>query len=1189
MVDPYDPYVSRIAATWPTGTGHQVIDGTLVFADISGFTALSERLARQGKIGAEILTDLLDAVFAQLLDAALERGGDLLAFGGDALCLLFQGDGHEHRAAAAAWELQRRLRYRTSAHDAVGRVSLGMSVGIESGPVHLVRAGDATIEHLALGPTVTATLALETAAERGQILVGPRLAERLPADRLAPEGDHRRLAHAPGDAVDPYRPPGPDTAGASASIIPSWLREVVDAGTEAEHRRATIGFVKLVGTDTLVEVPDGRAAIRHAVTELHRIAAESGVTVIACDVYPDAIKVLAAAGVPAASPDDTERMLEAGLATIAVDTPLAVHVGINGGRLFAGPVGSPDRRTYTVMGDAVNLAARLMAKARPGTVVATDETLGATRRDFARTALEPFLVKGKTAPIRASEVGARHTAGTVAGATSALRGREQELGRLLHAWAAARNGTGAVAEIRAGPGVGKSALIGELRERLGAPPGSTFEGGLYLRTSPYGALVGPLLARAGIDAGLDEAAQSEAFARVLADQAPALLPWAPLLAIPFGIQLPPTAETQALAPEFRRARLADLFVELMTTWFPQSALFVVEDAHWIDDASSELLGALARAGTARPWLLIVSRRPGTEGLRLDPDLERIELALTAISEPAARELIADLTPASLPEPTVRKLLARAAGNPLLLAELTRAVADGQSLDALPESVESLLAAEIDALPRHERALVRRGAVLGAVFPERLLRALGDVRDDALDAVGHFLFRDADQLRFRHALIREAAYEGITFRERRRLHREAARILEAEAGPLVEESAELLALHHFHAHSWTDALRFSRIAAERAAADLAPMEAAGYFRWALGSARGAGADRAERAELEAGLADVLERSGLYQEAKDALRRARTLSGDPAARTRLLTAAGRIEECIGNYPNALAWYTRAERSLAESPEAADPTVAAQLIIERAGIRYRQGRYRDCERLLSTGLGGALRDATPSQRGRAHYLLDIARSELDEAGAHEHAFTAVELLREGGDVGGEASVWNNLGVEAYFAGELDEARTYYERCATLSARVGDVVQEATALNNIGETLFDLDRFDDALTMFARAQRVFDGANYVMGAAVAAGNVGRSLAALGDGERADQLLDEAVATLDRIGAASMARELACHHIAVLVDAGHRERALEMIERVRRSADAADDRAALAARLEELHDRAARAGSEDVAVPTGR
>jgi class 3 adenylate cyclase len=391
--DPYAPFVSRVARTWPQGRRDLTVDGTIVFADVSGFTALSERLARRGKVGAELLTDLLDAVFGQLLDTALDLGGDLLAFGGDALCLLFTEGGHPERGAATAITLQRRLRRRTDAHRAIGRVSLGMSIGSESGPVHLVRAGTGACEHLAIGATVSAALALETRADRGEILVGSNLARRLPETALASRAGETFLVAEPagvvpglvGDSVRGTAPAGPVP-------VPEWLRHVVDGGTAAEHRPATIGFVKLHGTDALSSRASGVHDLDDAVAELQRVCDQFGITLVALDVYPGALKVLFATGAPVASADDTERMLEAGNAIVSIDTPFALHMGINAGRVFVGPVGSPQRRTYTVMGDAVNLAARLMARAEPGTVVATDHTLDRSRRRFARRPLPPFLV-----------------------------------------------------------------------------------------------------------------------------------------------------------------------------------------------------------------------------------------------------------------------------------------------------------------------------------------------------------------------------------------------------------------------------------------------------------------------------------------------------------------------------------------------------------------------------------------------------------------------------------------------------------------------------------------------------------------------------------------------------------------------------------------------------------------------------
>jgi len=201
--DPYAPFVSRVVASWPDARLRQTIEGTLVFADVSGFTALSERLAKRGKVGAEMLTDLLDAAFNRLLDVAYARGGDLLAFGGDALCLFFSETGHELRAADAALQLQRHLRHRTPAHAAIGRVSLGMSIGAETGPIEFLRAGSAPFEHLALGPTVTATLGFEGAANRGEVVIGPRLASKLPNNVMDAREGHTYLERVAPSAARP--------------------------------------------------------------------------------------------------------------------------------------------------------------------------------------------------------------------------------------------------------------------------------------------------------------------------------------------------------------------------------------------------------------------------------------------------------------------------------------------------------------------------------------------------------------------------------------------------------------------------------------------------------------------------------------------------------------------------------------------------------------------------------------------------------------------------------------------------------------------------------------------------------------------------------------------------------------------------------------------------------------------------
>src|SRR5690349_7168998 len=196
------PYVPRLVIDWLRNTPdalHREVDATLVFVDISGFTALTERLAKKGKVGAEIMRDTLDGVFTALLDEAYDWGAGLLKWGGDALLLMFDGPQHPERATRAAWEMQRTI-------DRVGRIHAGgdpvilrMSVGIGTGTFHFFMAGSVHRELLIAGPAMTETLLMETIADAGEIGISPALAARLDRRLRGPKKQEAILLAGPPD------------------------------------------------------------------------------------------------------------------------------------------------------------------------------------------------------------------------------------------------------------------------------------------------------------------------------------------------------------------------------------------------------------------------------------------------------------------------------------------------------------------------------------------------------------------------------------------------------------------------------------------------------------------------------------------------------------------------------------------------------------------------------------------------------------------------------------------------------------------------------------------------------------------------------------------------------------------------------------------------------------------------------
>src|SRR5918993_1506315 len=186
-------YVPRLLPAWAAaepGLAHRVIDGSLLLFDITGFTPLTERLARRGREGAEELSNLLDDVFGRLLTDAEAEGGDLLKWGGDALLLFFDGPDHGCRAARAALRMQRVLARIGRATTSIGRVKLRASAGVESGPVHLVLAGNPARhrELVVLGPTATGVTMLEHAAGAGEVLVGDATAASLGTELIRLHG-----------------------------------------------------------------------------------------------------------------------------------------------------------------------------------------------------------------------------------------------------------------------------------------------------------------------------------------------------------------------------------------------------------------------------------------------------------------------------------------------------------------------------------------------------------------------------------------------------------------------------------------------------------------------------------------------------------------------------------------------------------------------------------------------------------------------------------------------------------------------------------------------------------------------------------------------------------------------------------------------------------------------------------------
>ena len=1087
------PYVPALLSDWRPTHGderHMRVEGSLAFVDISGFTKLTERLARRGNVGAEEMSDLLDATFAALLTAAREEGADLVKWGGDAVLLLFSGPGHAWRACRAAYDMRATLRTVGTLRTSSGTVTLRMSVGVHSAAFDFYLVGDPAHhrELLVVGPPVSRTALMESIAAAGQVVVSDETAALLAPRTCRPgsqQGSHV-LRTRPGPSTGAPRPVG--ATGSDERLLHQYLpdavrRHVLAEQGEAEHRSVAVAFVRFRGTDELTR-KSGVSAVAEALDQVVRnvqtATHEHDVTFFETDIDRDGGKIMLVAGAPRSSGRDEERMLRAVRTVMDRAGVLRLRIGVNRGNVFAGDFGPAFRRTYSIKGDAVNLAARVMGKAGDGDVLATAATLQRSPTRFETHPLEPFLVKGKTQPVRAARVGAVLSSEDGPHCASPFVGRQDELALLRSALHGAVRGAGRAVEVVGEAGIGKSRLVAEALAAVPEIQVLVGTGGQYDATTPYFPFRTVLRNALGLarDTGRDETA--ERLRDVVSRHAPELLAWLPLLAVPLDVVVEPTQESTELDAQYRKGRLEESVEHLLTRLTLGPTALLVEDAHLLDDASSDLLAQLARRAPERPWLLLVTRRDTGAGFVPAPGPDLLSVHPAPLPPDQAVQLARAVATQPLTHQAAAALMARSGGNPMFLQALVATADRLGSVADLPDSVQDLITSQIDRLSPLDRLVLRYAAVLGTVVDlvvlEQLLAASrADVflldhlpaLEDFLDPIG------SGRVRFRHALLRDVAYEGLPYRRRRVLHDHVGEALERSLDD-PDEASELLSLHFFHAGRFDKAWRYSRTAGRRAREKYAISEAVDLYQRAVDSARRSSGEVSgpELGEVLESLGDVQYLAGRSLPALEAFRAARRHRADDAvALGHLLFKEARTLQRLGRLTQSLRLLSR---SLSALQDVAGPDAHAK----RAGLatryawgRLRQGRFRDALEHATFAAREAESSGDKATLALAYNGLHTAHYYAGEPEDVPYARLALMAYEELGDLDGQAHCVNNLGVEALDAGAPEDSADHFARAREIFRRLGDEANEANATYNQADALLQQARYADAEALLGDA----------------------------------------------------------------------------------------------------------------------
>jgi class 3 adenylate cyclase/tetratricopeptide (TPR) repeat protein len=1158
----FEPYLSRLVRDWAGAPDEKLreIDGTLVSLDISGFTSLSERLQAKGRAGAEELVLLISGVFEGLIGISNRLAGDVLKFRGDALLILFDGPDHERRACRAATDMQWFIRRTGSTMTSVGSISLGMSCGVYSGACHFFVVNAGHRELLVTGPAATATIRLESDAGSGEILVNETTAKALEAEWLGDARPGGRLLRELEEEGEPSRF---DVAApvVDPGVLESWVPEplraqlVLEAG-EAEHRQVAAAFVKFSGVDEFLAA-EGAESVHAALDELSTLIAQTcadlGVTWLESDIDVDGGKVYLAAGAPSSTGADEERMLRALRTVLDADTRLTIRAGVNRGPAFCGDIGAASRRAYAVMGDTVNLAARLVGRAEPGQLLATVDVLDRSRTRFESEA-QPFLMKGKEAAVTAYRVGAiTGVREEEPAAAVPLVGREQELAAMTEALNAVRMHQQQVVELVGEPGIGKSRLVDELKTQAIGFMQLTVRCDQYASSSPYAALRELVRPVAGITPDMDAAAAGIHLTTWIGTVMPDLAPWLPLLALPFGAEVEPTPETEEIASEFRRERLLASVEDFLTRVLMMPALVVIEDAHWIDDASREVIRNIVRGPALRPWLICVTRRPQGDDLTHDVQGHH-NLRLEPLGVDAARILAAAAAGDSALAADALTLLAeRSGGNPLFVRELVAASRDAGDLETLPDRVESVILSRIDTLAPEDRFLLRNASVLGQRFELDLVAEILEPELKGVDDLGRWdrlaefvAWEGSGALSFVHDLFRGVAYEGLSFKRRREVHARVGEALERRGATVA-----LLAVHFFRAEEYERAWRCAVEAGRDAQRRYANVDALEQYQFALEAAAHLELDSGQVAQVAEALGDVADLAARYDDAESAYARARDLyGGDVEAQARLLGKEGYVRERRGRYHEALDWFRHGIDAV-ERAGAEGGLVATQIDLEiaNAALQYRQGHFEQAIEWAERAAAHALARGERMRMAHAYYIEYVARLFGPGNVSNSRRDEAIAILEEAGELVRLASALNNKGLQAHHEGRWNKAIEWFRRGGETSRRAGDVVNVARAQMNEAEVLSDQGRLEQARSLLEEALRVFRAGGYGIGIAYATAMLGRADARGGNFAESEERLRDALTQLEEMGSEFHASETEAWLAESFVFGGRYREASELLE----------------------------------------
>ncbi len=1135
--------------------------GAALFADISGFTPLTEALTRRlgPRYGAEELTRHLNRVYDALIDEVDHYGGSVISFSGDAITCWFDDSAPADaaspegsvRAAACALAMQTTMQSLAVISLPGGEtVRLAMKVAIASGPVRRFLVGDAAIQLIdtLAGDTLARMAVAEHYASQGEVVVDETTAVQL-ADALqvvdwrADAETGNRFALIGGLAASLRELPSPLAAGvplseakARAWLLPAVYERISQGLGEilTELRPAVALFLRFDGIDYEGDAAAG-TKLDSFIRWVQDILVRYEGSLLQLSIGDKGSYLYAAFGAPLAHEDDSRRAVSAALELRAPPAELSfirsVQIGISQGTMRTGPYGGMTRRTYGVLGDDVNLAARLMQRAGPGEVLVSSHVQTAAGGVFAWEVLSPIQVKGKREPVKLARVLGKHQ-GQAAAAfyAGALVGRESELAQLTQfVQPIFTSQFAGVMYMYGEPGIGKSRLVYEVRQQLERERLLRWftcpaEGILRQSLNPF-----QYFLRQYFDQTADNTEENKARFDAVLDALIANLQRAdfPLAYATRAAEIAHELERTrsflgALAGGLRwegslyeqvepKLRFENTLTACKTLILAESlwcpVVLHIEDAHALDPDSETFVKTLARNVEVYPFAVLLTSRYRDDGSRytidVDTDVPQSAIDLNQLSPSGIRAMAGQVLGGELDDELAAFLADKTNGNPFFVEQLAldlrergllstmrissrdaqeavhvTSLTDRTRIEEVPASVNAVLVARLDRLAAQIKAIVQTAAVLGQEFEVWVLsRMLMEdvqlpVKVKRAEADGVWSALSETRYLFKHALLRDAAYDMQLRARLRELHALAGAAIEQVYADDVAAHVAILAYHWGAAGDTVKEAHYSVLAGQQALRISAFRDALRYLKRSLELlpdegdsdlvaliSSGSASTANMRAQLYYWLGEAYDGLGELREAQQSFQVSLDLAracGDRQGMTGALSYLGGLALRLGEVEQA---ETHLKEGLALAREIDDQPGIATALLRLGYIAIARGEYPQAKQFLGESV--ALARVTNLQ-----VVMANALNALGVVGTHTKALQeAQHYLEEAqtvfkaiGNRRGVILTLGNVGQVTSSLRHYADAKSLYREALDLSLEIGDRRLRAALLDNLGEVAYEL-----------------------------------------------------------------------------------------------------------------------------------